>query len=90
LIERLASLAPVPGALDQLVQCFGSDMVAEVTGRSRRIVRKSLPSGLAGGQNPRGERLTVETRAASTNLGETAAFMDDDIAPNFYPALSSL
>ncbi len=64
LIERLASLAPVPGALDQIVQRFGSEMVAEVTGRSRRIVRK-------------GERLAVENRAASANLAETAAFMDD-------------
>ncbi|WP_292075228.1 MULTISPECIES: strawberry notch-like NTP hydrolase domain-containing protein [unclassified Brevundimonas] len=40
LIERLASLPPVPGALDQIVQRFGTEMVAEVTGRSRRIVRK--------------------------------------------------
>ena len=41
LIERLASLPPVHGALDQIVQRFGADMVAEVTGRSRRIVRKT-------------------------------------------------
>src|SRR5258707_3117172 len=37
LIEKLASLSPVPGALDQIVQPFGTDMVAEVTGHSRRI-----------------------------------------------------
>ena len=64
LIERLASLEPVPGALDQIVQRFGTDVVAEVTGRSRRVVRK-------------GERLAVENRAASANLAETTAFMDD-------------
>jgi hypothetical protein len=64
LIERLAALPPVPGALDQIVQRFGTEMVAEVTGRSRRIVRKS-------------GRFVVETRAASANLAETAAFMDD-------------
>src|SRR5260221_7582351 len=64
LIEKLASLLPVPGALDQIVQRFGTDMVAEVTGRSRRIVRKR-------------DRLMVENRAASANLAETAAFMDD-------------
>ena len=64
LIERLAALPPVPGALDQIVQRFGTDMVAEVTGRSRRIVRK-------------GDRLAVENRAPSANLAETAAFMDD-------------
>ncbi len=43
LIERLASLPPVPGALDQIVQRFGTDMVAEVTGRSRRIVAQGRP-----------------------------------------------
>jgi len=77
LIEKLASLSPVPGALDQIVQRFGTDMVAEVTGRSRRIVRKSLPPGPAGGQSPGGGRLIVESRAASANLAETSAFMDD-------------
>jgi predicted RNA methylase len=64
LIAMLASLPPVPGALDQIVQHFGVDIVAEVTGRSRRIVRK-------------GERLVVENRAGSANLAETQAFMDD-------------
>ena len=55
LIEKLASLPPVPGALDQIVQRFGTDMVAEVTGRSRRVIRK-------------GDRLMVENRAGSANL----------------------
>ena len=68
LIEQLASLPPVPGALDQIVQRFGTDIVAEVTGRSRRIVRRG--EGAAA-------RLAVENRAASANLAETAAFMDD-------------
>ncbi|MFA6219951.1 MAG: strawberry notch family protein [Erythrobacter sp.] len=70
LIERLASLEPVPGALDQIVQRFGTDVVAEVTGRSRRVVRKS-------GADATGERLAVENRVASANLAEAAAFMDD-------------
>ena len=65
LIERLASLAPVQGALDQIVQRFGTDLVAEVTGRSRRIVAK-------------GDRLCVENRPGSANLAEAQAFMDDD------------
>ncbi|RUZ58920.1 methylase, partial [Mesorhizobium sp. M7A.F.Ca.US.003.02.2.1] len=64
LIAKLASLTPVPGSLDQIIRHFGVDIVAEVTGRSRRIVRK-------------GERLVVENRAASANLAETRAFMDD-------------
>ena len=69
LIEKLASLPPVPGALDQIVQRFGTDLVAEVTGRSRRIVRKG--EGHAA-------RLVVENRAGSANLAETQAFMDDE------------
>jgi hypothetical protein len=64
MIERLASLAPVQGALDQIVQRFGTDIVAEVTGRSRRIIRK-------------GDRLCVEHRAGSANVAEAQAFMDD-------------
>ena len=64
LIAKLASLPPVPGALDQIVQHFGTDLVAEVTGRSRRIVHK-------------GQRLIVENRAAAANLAETQGFMDD-------------
>jgi predicted RNA methylase len=69
LVEHLAALAPVQGALDQIVQRFGTEVVAEVTGRSRRIVRKRRSDGSL--------RLAVETRAASANLGETQAFMDD-------------
>jgi len=69
MIERLASLAPVQGALDQIVHRFGTNEVAEVTGRSRRIVRKRSQDGL--------DRLAVETRAVSANLAETQAFMDD-------------
>jgi predicted RNA methylase len=64
MIEKLAALPPVPGALDQIMQRFGTEQVAEVTGRMRRIVRK-------------GERLAVETRAPSANLAEAAVFQDD-------------
>jgi predicted RNA methylase len=69
LIEKLASLSPVHGALDQIMQRFGAEMVAEVTGRSRRIIRKRGGDGV--------DRLVVENRAGSANLGETRAFMDD-------------
>jgi len=68
MIERLASLSPVQGALDQVVQRFGTDRVAEVTGRTRRIVRTKGPDGEV--------RLAVEARPASANLGEAQAFMD--------------
>ena len=67
MIEKLASLSPVHGALDQIVQRFGTDMVAEVTGRSRRIIRKT--------GSDRIDRLVVENRAGSANLAETQAMM---------------
>jgi hypothetical protein len=68
LIERLGLLPPIPGALDQIVQHFGYENVAEVTGRSKRIVRE-----MKGGR----ERLALQKRSGSANLGETQAFMDD-------------
>jgi predicted RNA methylase len=70
LIEQLASLPPVQGALDQIVQRFETEMVAEVTGRSRRIVRKRGEDGHS--------RLAVEGRPAGANLAETSAFQDDE------------
>lgn len=65
LIEHLGALPPVQGALDQILWHFGKDKVAEVTGRSRRIVQAQ------------DGRKKVESRPASSNLGETQAFMDD-------------
>ncbi len=65
MIEHLCALPPVHGALDQVLWHFGKDRVAEVTGRSRRIVRTS------------DGRLSVERRPGSANLSEAHAFMDD-------------
>ena len=70
MFERLASLPPVGSALDQILHHFGTDTVAEVTGRSRRIVRKTGRDGV--------HRLAVENRPGSANLAETQSFMDDD------------
>ena len=67
LIGKLASLPPVPAALDQILHRFGHDAVAEVTGRSRRVLKLT-----DGGT----ERLALRPRPASTNLAETAAFME--------------
>ena len=66
LIERLAALPPVQSALDQLVHHFGHESVAEVTGRSRRVVKLA---------DTNGERLAVRSRPGSSSLAETAAFM---------------
>jgi predicted RNA methylase len=70
MIERIASLPPVGSALDQILHHFGTDVVAEVTGRSRRIVKKTGRDGI--------DRLAVENRPGSANLAETQSFMDDD------------
>ena len=67
LIGKLASLPPVPAALDQIIHRFGHDAVAEVTGRSRRVLKLT-----DGGT----ERLALRPRPASANLAETAAFME--------------
>ncbi|MEO6215194.1 MAG: strawberry notch-like NTP hydrolase domain-containing protein [Sphingomonas sp.] len=69
MIEKLAALPPVPGALDQIVHRFGIDTVAEVTGRSRRIVRLTDDDGSS--------RFAVQNRPGSASIGETQAFMDD-------------
>ena len=66
MIERLGSLAPVQSALDQLIWHFGTEIVAEVTGRSRRVVKAS------------DGKLKVANRPASSNLSETQAFQNDD------------
>lgn len=62
LIARLAGLPAVPGALDALLDAFGTDHVAEITGRSRRVVRRA-------------GRRVVERRGASAARAETDAFM---------------
>ena len=63
LIERLCSMPPVPAALDYLIAHFGTEKVAEVTGRSRRIVVDAQG------------RQKLERRSASSNIAETDAFM---------------
>jgi hypothetical protein len=46
LIERIGGLKRVPdGPLDQILNHFGTDVVAEVTGRSRRVVEQDTPEG---------------------------------------------
>ncbi|MER8462070.1 strawberry notch family protein [Mesorhizobium sp. M1396] len=70
MIEKIASLPPVGSALDQIIHHFGTDTVAEVTGRSRRIVKKTGRDGI--------DRLAVENRPGSANVAETQSFMDDD------------
>src|SRR3546814_3062699 len=69
LIEHLAALPPVQAAPDPIVWRFGTEQVAEVTGRSKRVVRKAGAGG---------ERLGVATRPASANLGGAPPFLAAD------------
>jgi hypothetical protein len=64
IIEDLALLPPVPTALDAILWHFGTDNVAECTGRTQRIVKE-------------GERLKLEKRSSKANIAETQAFMND-------------
>ena len=64
LLELLGALPPMPTALDEIIRHFGSANVAEVTGRSRRIIVRE------DGQQ------VIEARSASSNIAETHAFMD--------------
>ncbi len=63
LIERLCALPPIGTALDTLIERFGTDSLAEVTGRTRRLV-----PGKDGRQR-------LESRTARSNLIEADAFM---------------
>jgi plasmid stabilization system protein ParE len=65
MIETLCALPAVSTALDEIIRTFGSDAVAEVTGRQRRLM-----TGSDGRQR-------VERRSGKANLAETEAFMHD-------------
>jgi hypothetical protein len=68
LVAQIAMLPPVPSALDSLVQHFGYENVAEVTGRSKRIVKETKDGK---------ERLIVQHRSTNANVAETHDFMND-------------
>ena len=69
LIERLSSIKVPTGPLDLLLDHFGIDVVAEVTGRTRRFVRKF--------DQKKGEiRRQEDKRSGSANIEETNAFQD--------------
>ena len=84
----------MPGALDQIVQRFGTDIVAEVTGRSRRIVRKGdrLDASRTGrlGQSRRDRRRSWMTRSASWSSrdagGTGRSYHADLVGPEPAPA----
>ena len=63
LIEKLCAMPPIMSALDALLEHFGHDTIAEVTGRTKRLV-----TGSDGRQK-------LESRSARTSRADAAAFM---------------
>ena len=68
LIAELGALPAMPSAIDILTHRFGHEAIAEVTGRTRRILALPASNG--------GTRHAVSNRPPSANLAEAAAFMD--------------
>jgi hypothetical protein len=66
LIERLCAMPPIGTALDTLLERFGANQVAEVTGRTRRLLVAA------------DGRQKLENRTARSNIVETDAFMRGD------------
>jgi hypothetical protein len=64
MIEQLCALPPIATALDAIIERFGVDRVAEVTGRTRRLI-----AGSDGRQK-------LQSRSPRANVAETQAFMD--------------
>jgi len=62
LVTHLACLPAVPGVLDAVLEALGTELVAEITGRSRRVITRA-------------GRRVVERRSASAAKAETDAFM---------------
>ena len=64
LVEHLCALPPIKAALDAILERFGHDNVAEVTGRTKRLV----PAGNG--------RQKLETRTTRSTQADAAAFME--------------
>ena len=67
LIEHLCAMPPIKPALDGIIEHYGTDKVAEVTGRTKRLITQA-----DGNQR-------LETRSPRTNQSETDQFMDGQI-----------
>lgn len=66
LVEMLCAMPPIANALDAIINHFGADAVAEITGRKRRLL------------NCEDGSQRIEARSGRTNLAETERFMRGD------------
>src|SRR5215469_8735729 len=68
LLDKLGSIRVPHGPLEMLLNHFGTDRVAEVTGRKQRVVHKPDEKGVT--------RATLESRPGDSNAAETDAFQN--------------
>jgi hypothetical protein len=66
LLDQIGSLRVPDGPLEMLLNHFGSDKVAEVTGRKQRVVRQVDESGQL--------KTMVEQRGAGANVADASSF----------------
>lgn len=70
LIERINEMSIPDGPIDMILNAFGSDNVAEVTGRSRRVVNKTDENGNI--------RKVEENLKPDFRIAETTAFQNGE------------
>src|SRR3546814_244573 len=63
-LELLGAMPPIAPALDAVIERFGTDAVAEVTGRTKRLIR--LPDGSQ----------KLQSRSPSACMADADAFMN--------------
>ena len=68
LLDQVGSLRVPDGPLEILLNHFGPDKVAEVTGRGQRVVRVPDKTGTV--------KATLETRSGNANAAEASAFQN--------------
>ncbi|MGB5632131.1 MAG: strawberry notch family protein, partial [Waterburya sp.] len=68
-ILTLINLPPVHSVLDQIIFYFGTDKVAEISGRSQRLVKIIDEAGQS--------KIAVKERKSGSNLAEQEAFNSD-------------
>jgi len=68
LLDKLGSLKVPDGPLEMLFNHFGPDKIAEVTGRTKRVVRK---------KDEKGERKVLEKWSQAKSMADADAFLAD-------------
>lgn len=68
LLTKIGSIRVPDGPLEMIIDHFGTDVVAEVTGRSRRVVYKDTPDG---------RKRVVESWGKNKGIADADAFMAD-------------